>query len=155
MARRPVPTKLKILRGNPGKRALNKREPIPSGDAEPPAHLNEEARAEWRRVAPELERMGLLTKIDGTAFAGYCQTYAIWAEASRNVEKHGMIFKAPSGYPQVNPFLSIARTALAEATKFMTEFGMTPAARVRIKVEPKKEDDPLESFMNRESKTKK
>ena len=35
--RKPVPTHLKVLRGNPGKRRLNNGEPLPIGDlVDPP-----------------------------------------------------------------------------------------------------------------------
>jgi hypothetical protein len=45
---RPEPSSLKLLKGNPGKRPLNEREPKPpAGAPEAPAHLDEEARREW------------------------------------------------------------------------------------------------------------
>jgi hypothetical protein len=37
----PVPTHLKIIRGNPGKRKINKNEPKPVGDLkDAPAHFD-------------------------------------------------------------------------------------------------------------------
>ncbi len=53
--RKPTPTRLKLLRNNPGKRPLNPDEPQPEATLpEPPAHLSDEAKCEWqrRRVAP-------------------------------------------------------------------------------------------------------
>jgi len=75
--RKPKPTKLKIIEGNPGKRPLNENEPIPQSIApECPDWLSDDAKKEWKRLAPELERLGLLTVLDMAAFAGYCQSYA-------------------------------------------------------------------------------
>ena len=46
--RRPKPTHLKLITGNPGKRAINLREPKPVPKMpEPPTALSAEARQEW------------------------------------------------------------------------------------------------------------
>jgi phage terminase small subunit len=58
----PVPYNLRVLRGNPGKRRLNKNEPrplIPEVVPEPPDFLNPYAQEEWHRIAGELSRLGL------------------------------------------------------------------------------------------------
>src|SRR4051812_32697332 len=56
--RKPTPAALKLIQGNPGKRPI-RQEPQPErGDLpEPPEFLAEDAKAEWRRVAPELYRL--------------------------------------------------------------------------------------------------
>ena len=72
--RKPKPTALKVLEGNPGKRPLNDHEPIPpKGELKCPSWLLPEAKKEWKRLASSLEAMGVLTMADLTAFAGYCQ----------------------------------------------------------------------------------
>lgn len=83
--RKPTPTHLKLVRGNPGKRAIKKGEPKPTLDDAPlpPAFLNDDAKVEWGRVVPDLQRCGLLTKIDRAALAGYCQAYGTWAQCDR------------------------------------------------------------------------
>lgn len=46
--RKPKPTKLKILEGNPGKQRLPKGEPMPDTEMpEAPEHLDKYAREEW------------------------------------------------------------------------------------------------------------
>ena len=50
--RKPKPTALKVLEGNPGKRPLNDREPVPpKGTLKCPAWLLPEAKKEWKRLA--------------------------------------------------------------------------------------------------------
>ena len=45
--RKPKPTRLKIIQGNPGKRPLNKNEPQPERRLmRAPSHLSEEAKKE-------------------------------------------------------------------------------------------------------------
>src|SRR5262245_36689271 len=81
--RPPVPFELKALGGNPGKRPLHPG-PQPTQTDEPPEplpFLSETAKAEWRRVAPELHRLGLLTILDHVIFGTYCAAYGRWADA--------------------------------------------------------------------------
>ena len=109
--RKPLPTALKELEGDRGKgrRPLNKDEPTPPQDnVKCPAWLMPEAKKEWKRLAPSLIAMGVLTEHDMEAFAGYCQAYARWREAEEFLSQHGTIFKTPSGYVQQVPQVSIA-----------------------------------------------
>jgi hypothetical protein len=57
--RRPLPTAIKELTGNPGKRPLNLDEPHPPKIIPKcPKHLDENARKKWRRISLELHRLG-------------------------------------------------------------------------------------------------
>jgi hypothetical protein len=44
------------------------------------------------------------------------------------------MLKTPSGYVQQSPWLSVANKQLELMGRFMTELGMTPAARTRVAV---------------------
>ena len=80
--RKPKPTAMKELEGNPGKHPLNTSEPKPNKKAPAcPKWLEPEAKKEWRRLAKQMEAIGILTEVDMAAFAGYCQAYARWKEA--------------------------------------------------------------------------
>lgn len=149
--RKPKPTALKALEGNPGKRPLNEHEPVPpKGTIRCPAWLEAEAKKEWKRLAPSLEAMGVLTAVDITAFAGYCQAYARWKEAEEFISKHGSIFQTPSGYVQQVPQVSIAQQNLKIMQSFCSEFGLTPATRSRIIAGSGNDgdaDDPMEGLL--------
>lgn len=137
----PKPTALRRLEGNPGKRPLNRREPRPRPVAPKcPAWLLPEARREWRRVRPELERLGLLTVVDGVALAGYCQSYARWREAEAAIDEHGATFTTDTGYVGVRPEVAIAQRSLQMLRAFCAEFGLTPASRGRMTL-PEVADD--------------
>ena len=87
--RKPKPTALKLLEGNPGKRPLNVDEPKPKKQAPScPSWLEPEAKKEWKRMAKTLESIGILTEIDKAAFSGYCQAYARWREAEEIGRAH-------------------------------------------------------------------
>lgn len=153
MLGRPAkPTKLKELAGNPGKRALNKAEPKPRQKKPPcPKHLVGEARREWNRMSKQLFDLGLLTEVDRAALAGYCQTWARWVQAEEEMRKpmFNMVTMTDSGYPVVSPWMGIASQAMKQMLRFLTEFGMTPAARSRVTVVTEQEADPYEEFLRR------
>ncbi len=148
--RKPIPTAIKELEGNPGKRALNKKEPKPKRKAPKcPTWLDNEAKKEWKRTAKQLEQLGILTEVDMAAFAGYCQAYARWKEAEEFISKHGTIVKTPSGYWQQVPQVSIAQTYLKIMNKFCEQFGLTPSARSRIVSDSNQQEvnDPMELIL--------
>lgn len=131
--RKPKPTALKTLEGNPGKRQLNINEPKPLAKAPScPKWLDPEAKKEWKRLSKKMEQVGILTEIDMAAFAGYCQAYARWKAAEEFISKHGSIVKTPSGYWQQVPQVSIAQQYMKAMQKFAEQFGLTPASRSRI-----------------------
>ena len=69
--RKPKPTALKKLEGNPGKRKLNTKEPIPAkGMPNCPEWLLPEAKKEWERLADLMNQMGVLTEVDMAAILG-------------------------------------------------------------------------------------
>jgi P27 family predicted phage terminase small subunit len=155
---RPVPRALRLLRGNPGKRPLSRDEPLPDPVAPPPPEwLSPMALSHWQNTAPALEAMGLLTAIDGAAFAEYCTVWARWQEAEQQVRKHGMVVrvnvtkydkdgKPLDGSPATSPYVNIAHKALAQVRAYEAEFGTTPSSRSRVKVEKPKVGDKFSRF---------
>lgn len=136
------------MQGNPGKRPLNKNEPVvPVEIPECPDHLDDIAKAEWERIVPELAKAGLLTQLDRTALSLYCQTWAIWIDAETKVKKRGRVFTTKSGHPIQNPFHNVATKAATDLKNFAIEFGLTPSARSRIDVDTMGETaDPIRLF---------
>ncbi|HEX3998248.1 MAG TPA: phage terminase small subunit P27 family [Pirellulales bacterium] len=134
--RKPKPTVLKLLDGNPGKRTINDREPgTLAGVPEPPDGLDDEALLEWNRIVPELREMGVLSRADRAALAAYCTAWGRWRNAEAQVKKHGPIVKSPDkGFPMKSPYLTIADQAVETMRKFLVEFGLTPSSRSRIRI---------------------
>ena len=153
--RKPLPTALKILEGDRGKgrRPINEHEPTPpKGVIKCPSWLLPEAKKEWKRLAPSLEAMGVLTIWDIESFSAYCQAYARWKEAEEFITQHGSIFKTPSGYVQQVPQVSIAQQNLKIMQSLAGEFGLSPATRSRIiaagGASGKDPDDPMEQLLS-------
>lgn len=151
--RPPKPTSLKMLQGTARADRVNDDEPKPTpGVPDCPAWLNNDAKKEWRAIVPELERLGLLTAVDGAALAAYCQAYGDLAWASREIKRVGRVYQTdgPSGtmYRQ-RPEMAIAREAAAQMKSYLSGFGLDPASRTRLHVAPQGEADPFEAFLKR------
>lgn len=147
--RKPTPTHIKELKGNPGKRALNAAEPVPpKGKPTCPKHIAGEGKKEWGRITKLLDEMGLLSKAEGPALALYCQMYERWVEAESSVKKFGMIIPVgENGALQLSPYVSIANQAMSQMQKLLCEFGLTPSSRSRVKLPPAKKESKFDSFM--------
>jgi P27 family predicted phage terminase small subunit len=108
-----------------------------------PPELGPVARREWDRLVGELTSLRILTNLDRAALAAYCGAYALWAEATENIQKFGTMVKSPSGYPIQSPYVSIANRQAEIMMRIASEFGFTPASRSRISA-PK--EQPLDLF---------
>lgn len=150
----PKPTNLRLLNGNPSNRPVNEQEAEPSVDEEtpkPPAWLDNEAKKEWKRIVPELRKVGLLSMVDHPSFAAYCQTYSRFIASEKVLKKEGLTFETPNGYPQQRPEVSISNKALEQMRKYASDFGLSPSSRSRLQIDggENKEDEFLEFLQRR------
>lgn len=155
--RKPLPTAIHLLNGNPGKRKLPEtlENKFSSEAPEPPTVLEGEALAEWQRIIPLLAEVGILKRIDRTALAAYCLVYQRWIEAEEKIKTMGYFSKTPRGFVGINPYLKIIEKCLEQMKTFMADFGMTPASRVRLRTtEPEQEGDDLDAWLNGNNKKK-
>lgn len=134
--RKPKPTALKLIEGNPGKRKINQNEPKPK-QARPtcPAWLSKEAKAEWKRIVPELERLGLLTIVDRAALASYCTAWGHLRQAQEVINKAGPggpVYRTEAGDIKPMPHVAWANKAMVQIRSFCSEFGLSPSSRCRM-----------------------
>jgi P27 family predicted phage terminase small subunit len=142
---KPVPTRLKVLRGTDRPDRRNPNEPVVK-PATPscPKHLGAEAKREWRRASKQLAAVGLLAQIDRAAFALYCDSYGRWVETTEAIRTYGLMVKSKNGIPMQSPYLAVANKAAEQMRLLLGEFGMTPASRSRVNAEPvTPKDDPF------------
>ena len=146
--KKPTPTNLKILRGNPGKRALPKDEPKPQAVCpRPPAILSDVAKKHWRVIAKQLYTANIMTMLDVDALMIYCEAYARWVEAGEVLKKDGLLItqKSHNGsteYLKQNPWLMIQQKSFDQMKAMLVEFGMSPSSRTRVRTvdKPSKSD---------------
>jgi P27 family predicted phage terminase small subunit len=159
--RKAKPPELKLLSGNPGHRPIDLDAGIhpPVEIPKCPAHLSTEAKTEWKRLAPQLERLGLITSLDLAAFAMYCQSYGRWVFAEKRIRElndqaercarelrargetvpdgdarrfPGFVQRTPSEYEQQSIWLQVANKALEQTLKLAAEFGLSPSMRAGV-----------------------
>ena len=109
-----------------------------------PRTLAEEAKAEWRRVVPELEDIGIVATIDRGVLIRYCTAWADWCELARLLEKSGKLIKGQKGNLVRNPLWLMKRDAEQAIADLARQLGLTPAARLRAGVHHERPPDPEE-----------
>ncbi len=153
--RKPTPDYLKVLEGNPGKRPLAVAIPEPEVATAPcPPHLTGYARECWLWAMGALtQSVKVFTPADGLALEMLCLSYGhardcydamkdpakgtVYVSVGRN----GTQYKSR---PEVAQFFEAQRNVRA----FLGEFGLTPAARQRLRgiMQPDMFDE-LDRFM--------
>lgn len=138
----PKPTALKRLEGNPGNHDLSRVEPEPTkGAPRPPADLKGEALAEWGRIVPELDRLGLLTKVDRAYLVAYCEAWASFDEARKAIAEYGILVEGRERTLVKNPAAQVMKDSADLMLKFGSRFGMSPADRTRLTVPSEAPED--------------
>ena len=130
--RKPVPTALKLVRGNPGRRPIptNEFRPEPSTPSCPP-HLGGEGKREWRRLAKLLG--GVITQVDRSTLAMICTCWERYLLAEGRLTEGEFIVQGALSRPMPSPWLAISNRAIELHTRLCVEFGLTPASRTRIR----------------------
>lgn len=154
---KPLPANVHQLRGNPSKKALGAildefRPEVEIPDF--PSWIWPEAKKEWKRVSVELERYGLVSKLDRAALVLYCQAWAkmVWAEkmlsramaeaetARTKAEAEGrtydggdgLMVKTAGGNFTYSHHWVVGKHASSEVKRYLDLFGLSPSARSRV-----------------------
>ena len=121
--RKPKPKNLRIVEGNREHRPIPD---IPESEAyKPPMPrwLTAEAKQEWNRKVDELFRLGLLTKLNHTLFETCCVAYGEFKRALKKKDRTEAI------------------KWMKEYRMLCNEFGMSPAAIMKMPVKGSKDKD--------------
>jgi P27 family predicted phage terminase small subunit len=138
--RKPVPTALRKLHGNPRKVALPKFEPKPVGDlSEVPDWLTEDLRAGWAYALAN-SPPGLLKRIDRGALIAWVVAENLHREAAIAQTKVGLLMRIKTratlnqddpGVPAASPYINIINQQAKIMLKAASELGFTPVSRPR------------------------
>lgn len=147
--RRPTPTALKLLQGNPGHRPVGDvmtREPAPerSGFREPPEHITGEAREFWYAQGPEFVRMGTLTDADWPVFEDLCLCHEEKQQLTTRINALQRRRRRSGALEQeLMMQRGLRRKVFEQFRKLASEFGGTAAARPRIRLPSGQQELPL------------
>ncbi len=153
--RKPKSAELKLLDGNAGRRHINEDAPKPplAKNTKPFHWLSKYAQQVWRYSVPDLIATGQLTKVDIDAFAGYCSACATFQQCEEFINKNGMTYESHSEkfgtQIKKRPEVAIRSDALKIVRSFASEFGLTPSARTRIKIEKPNKKSALEKLRDK------
>ena len=147
--RKPKPTNLKRLAGNPGHRPLNEHEPQSQAASTraPRGRLPVEGKRLWRYLAPRLAELGLLTEMDTTALEMMCLHYATAVQAERLIRREGLVTTGVRGGLVKHPAVQILRDSSTAFRQYAEQFGLTPSSRARIELPMPDEPDELERLL--------
>lgn len=142
--RKPNPTRLKILRGNPGHRRLNEAEPtLEPRVPDPPADLDDDAKREWMRIATQLGPAHVLTNADWGIVLMACSAYSQYQQCDRYLKERGSLhYKGTNqnGDAVYRPYPEVAQRnqARRQYVSYLAELGMSPSSRSKVKSLPAK-----------------
>ena len=142
----PMPTKLRLLSGDPNKDRYNPREPEPrEGKLVCPRDASPEVKRIWKERLVELEAMGLAYPSDIDSWRAFCEAVAVHEAACRELAGADLLVMGQHGYLVKNPALQVQRDAALTLLRFATHFGLTPSARTTVMTD-KKDDNANNPF---------
>jgi len=150
--RKPSPTHLKVVKGEPHKSRINTNEPTPRrGKVDPPGHISTKARQTWAYVSTTLDDMGVLTQADAIALECLCEAYADYLNARQELKAFGSNYyetttERGSTLYRLHPAMQVVQEADKRVKWWLSEFGKTPSSRSRLRVDQRANEEPEERF---------
>jgi P27 family predicted phage terminase small subunit len=132
----PTPTAVKALKGNPGRRPLNTAEPVtPQLSITPPDWMegDELAKQFWHEIGNVVRAMNVAQESDRVALELLALCLSEVRRARDELDREGRVSSSMQGGEQPSAQFKIMKQMIAQAVAIMKEFGMTPAARSRVK----------------------
>ena len=144
--RRPKPTALKLITGNPGRRVMNAKEPKPRRAIPAcPECLDDAGKVAWSRLSALLDGMGLLTLADSYALERLADIYSEILQCRTVIQRDGRTYtvttKEGSTLKKSHPAVNQLRAADAQFKSYMVEFGLTPSSRARVQTQAPDDDE--------------
>ena len=149
-----TPTHLALVKGNPSKRAVNKKEPKPPSGVPPvPKHLDKMGKYWFKRIGEELDAVGVMTTLDGKALELLIEAYTEYRQHCDVLTEEGYTYKTVSATGEdivkAHPAAVMKSDAWKRIRAMLSEFGMTPASRSKVGASRPSEADPLEEFLKK------
>jgi P27 family predicted phage terminase small subunit len=135
--RKPVPVEQRKAEGNASKRPLPEPvmvsgRPALNELAEPPAHLNPDAKEFWETSVQRLNEVGIIDRVDIPVLEQLATQYARIRGAQRVIETDGYFASGSRGQVREHPAMKIEREATALFLKIAEHYALTPIARTRL-----------------------
>lgn len=146
----PLPTPIKLLRGEKRPQRLNPDAPKPvAGLPVPPEDMDARAREVWDRQIRSMGATGVLTAVDGDALRAYCEAVSRYEEAAKLLAGSGpLVTGARTGELVKNPLHQVARDNAMLLRLLARDLGFVPSGREGIHPgDPGEEIDDLDRWL--------
>ncbi len=133
MGRTPRPTKLKLIAGETKKDRINFDEPEPELGLPKCPVTDRLVREVWDFTVEQLRKMQIVSVADRDLLLAYCQAVVLHRRMSQHLDNIGYLYETDEGLAP-SPAIRMQREAALLMKQLGSEFGLTPAARTRIRV---------------------
>lgn len=90
------------------------------------------AKRHWQYLTVELEKLGVLTRLDQGTLANLCMYYQQMVDASITLKEQGLLQKTPNGYQALSAAQIAYDRASGAYNKLSMQFGLTVRARKQM-----------------------
>jgi P27 family predicted phage terminase small subunit len=98
--------------------------------------MSTEALRLWRRIAPAVIELGILSELDVPAFVLMAEHYSVAMQAAQAISEDGLTAVDENGAERKHPLLQVLRDNSTAYRMYAAEFGLTPGSRGRLHVAP-------------------
>ncbi|MGJ7060329.1 phage terminase small subunit P27 family, partial [Morganella morganii] len=92
-----TPSHLRLVRGNPSKRPINKKEPKPPSGVPPtPKHFTKQGKYWFKRIGEELNAMGVMSSMDAKALELLIEAYTEYRQHCDTLDEEGYTYTTQS-----------------------------------------------------------
>lgn len=147
-----TPTHLRLVKGNPSKRAINKNEPKPpSGVPQIPKHFDKRGKYWFKRMGEELDAVGVMSTLDAKALELLVEAYTEYRHHCEVLDEEGYTYQTGSATGEkivkAHPAAAMKADVWKRIRAMLSEFGMTPASRSKVEIKAPGEEDPFAEFL--------
>lgn len=147
-----TPTHLRLVKGNPSKRAINKKEPKPPSGVPPiPKHFDKRGKYWFKRMGEELDAVGVMSTLDAKALELLVEAYTEYRHHCEVLDEEGYTYQTGSATGEkivkAHPAAAMKADAWKRIRAMLSEFGMTPASRSKVEIKAPAGEDPFAEFL--------
>ena len=145
-------THLRLVKGNPSKRAINKNEPKPPSGVPPiPKHFDKRGKYWFKRMGEELDAVGVMSTLDAKALELLVEAYTEYRHHCEVLDEEGYTYQTGSATGEkivkAHPAAAMKADAWKRIRAMLSEFGMTPASRSKVEIKAPAGEDPFAEFL--------
>lgn len=119
------------MAGNPGKRKVNKAEPLIAGEPSPPTVMTPRAKTVWKRLVLAMPP-GVYALTDSYVLAAYCEAVATHQLATDRITKGPHETTGSTGQTKLSHWFSVQADAARLIISLGAKLGLDPVSRQQL-----------------------